>query len=62
MHCSGRPSPELVEVTRLLHAKDNRYALLTRKQHHFKVKFSDLKFKEKSFLQRYINYIINFLL
>ena len=45
MHCSGRPSPELVEVIRLLHAKDNRYALLIQKQHHLKVKFSDLKSK-----------------
>ena len=53
MSCSGRPSPELLEIVRLLLAKEHLYSSLTQK-HHLKVKFSELNSKEKSFLQRYV--------
>ena len=51
VYCSGRASQELLEVVRLLLAKEGLYTSLTQKHHH--VKFSELKSKEKSFLHRY---------
>ena len=58
MSCSGRPSPQLLEVVRLLLAKNKLYTSLTRNQHEFKVKLNDLKSKEMTFFQKYhINFV-----